>query len=186
MNKSKNVKNWVSICFRIGALSFGSSGRIILYRDALVDEKQWLTKQEFQEILTITSILPGPNLINLAAYIGYKLFGNRGAIMGITALCAPGAILSLLIIWFIPIHNPDIERIFHGFSIGAFSLYAVFISQLFSGLGHQSEKPQPFNIKFALRLLTAAGILCMSFVNLPFVLILVSGIILCLLVEFLT
>lgn len=183
--KDPVLRDWVLLCFRIGALAFGGSGRAMLYRDALVIQKKWLTADEFQEIYTITSVLPGSNLINLAAYIGYKLFGNMAALLGVIALGAPGALLALVVLWFVPIQQPDVARIFQGFSIGSIALFAIFIAQIFTGLrGHHIQGPLP-RAKYLLRLVIVFALVVASLCGISFLVTLVGGLVFCLLIEFL-
>ena len=179
------LKEWLLLCLRIGALAFGGSGRAMMYRDAVVVEKRWLTANEFQEIYTITSVLPGSNLVNLAAYIGYKFFGNAAAVMGVVALTAPGAVLALLVLWFVPIQQPDIARIFQGFSIGSIAIFTIFIAQIFVGLrGHHTRGPLP-RTKYLLRLMIVSALVIASLSGISFVVTLVGGLVSCLLIEFL-
>ncbi len=84
------TRDWLVINLKIGALSFGSAGRAMLYRDAVVNDKKWLTDDEFQEVMTITQILPGPNLVNLSAYLGYRLSGKLGTVGGLLISCPDG------------------------------------------------------------------------------------------------
>lgn len=179
------VWDWIGVCLNIGALSFGGAGRALLYRDAVVTERGWISEEEFQEIYTVSSILPGPNLINLAAYIGYKLFGMFGGVAGVVMLSAPGAIMALLVIWFIPIHNAYVSLLFQGFSIGSIALFTVMIVQLFTGLRSHHIPGPVCRTKLALRLVMTALVVMMGFLNVPFVVMLLGGLLLCLIVEFL-
>jgi len=72
--------DWLRVNLAIGTLSFGSASRIVLYEDAVVRERGWLTADEFSEVLTVAQLLPGPNLVNLSAYLGYRLVGIPGTL----------------------------------------------------------------------------------------------------------
>src|SRR5262245_66394392 len=45
----------------------------------IVEERRWLTEQEFLAALTLCRILPGPNQVNMAVYIGTRFRGLAGA-----------------------------------------------------------------------------------------------------------
>ncbi len=45
----------------------------------LCDEKRWLTRAEFLEMLSLGQLLPGPNVCNVALMVGDNFFGWRGA-----------------------------------------------------------------------------------------------------------
>lgn len=180
-----SLKEWLIVCLKIGALSFGGAGRAMLVRDIIVHDKKWLTNDEFHQIYTIASVLPGSNISNLSAYIGYKLLGNLGGILGVLALVAPGALLALIILLFVPIDQPDIAKFFLGFSIASIAIFAVFIAQLFVGIkGHHLSGPLP-RLKYVLRILVFIFVAISILSGVSFLLTLVSGLILCLLTEFL-
>ena len=65
----------------------------MLYEEAVVQRRGWLSAAEFEEVLTIAQLLPGPNLVNLAAYLGYRLVGPVLAVLGVLCLCLPGALM---------------------------------------------------------------------------------------------
>jgi chromate transporter len=61
----------------------------------LVENKRWLTADEFVEEWAVAQVLPGPNVVNLALMLGDRYFGLRGAL---AALAGMLAIPTLLII----------------------------------------------------------------------------------------
>lgn len=99
------LKDWVLLNLKVGALSFGSGGRQMFYYNILVNELHVLTSDEFNEIMSVTQIIPGPNLGNLVTYLGYSMFGILGAICGLLALCAPGTLLLVSIFKFLNLEN---------------------------------------------------------------------------------
>ena len=62
----------------------GFGGVLPVAQRELVERRQWLTKDEFVEMLAISQVLPGPNVVNLALMFGDRAFGWRGAL---SALC---------------------------------------------------------------------------------------------------
>jgi chromate transporter len=52
----------------------------------LVERKAWLTQREFAETLALGQLLPGPNVCNMAAMIGYRYAGYRGAFAALAGL----------------------------------------------------------------------------------------------------
>src|SRR5437773_11796895 len=80
---------------RIGACGFG--GVNFWIRRVLIQEKRWITDEEYLEGLAIGQILPGPNVYNLSVMIGYRFGGVRGAFAAIAGLLgAPLAVLVAL------------------------------------------------------------------------------------------
>ena len=66
------------IAFTVLALQ-GFGGVLAIAQRHLCDEKRWLTRAEFLEMLSLGQLLPGPNVCNLALMVGDKFFGWRGA-----------------------------------------------------------------------------------------------------------
>ena len=63
----------------------------------LVDERQWMTGEEFNAQLGLCQFLPGPNVINLAVVVGKRYQGLLGAIVAPVGLLAgPLAVVLLL------------------------------------------------------------------------------------------
>jgi chromate transporter len=69
----------------IGALSFGGGVTAWCYREA-VDKRRWLSPTDFMSGLTLSQVLPGINMSNLAIYLGQRLRGPIGAVTAIFAL----------------------------------------------------------------------------------------------------
>ena len=52
----------------------------------IVEERRWLTEEEFLAALTICRILPGPNQVNMAVYVGTRFRGLPGAVAALAGL----------------------------------------------------------------------------------------------------
>ena len=71
----------------------GFSGVLPVAQRELVERRRWLTRDQFVEMLAVSQVLPGPNVVNLALMFGDRVFGVRGAF---TALA--GMLLAPLIV----------------------------------------------------------------------------------------
>ncbi len=81
---------------RIGCLSFGGpAGQIALMHRELVDERRWVSEDQFLHALNFCHLLPGPEAQQLATWIGWKLHGNRGGLVMGLLFVAPGALVIL-------------------------------------------------------------------------------------------
>ena len=68
------------IFLRIGATAFGGLGAALaLVERELVAKRQWLTAADVTEALTYTKLLPGSTVVQVVAYLGYKLGGWSGS-----------------------------------------------------------------------------------------------------------
>ena len=80
----------------VGATSFGG-GLTGHLRRALVEDRRWLTEDEFLEGLSVAQAVPGPNAINLSIYAGWKLRGSLGAgVAALSVMLVPLAFVSAL------------------------------------------------------------------------------------------
>ncbi|NNM63171.1 MAG: chromate transporter [Burkholderiales bacterium] len=75
----------------------GFGGVLPFAQRVLVDEKQWLSHQEFINLLSISQVLPGPNLINLSLMVGQRSFGWRGALAALAGMLAAPLVIVLFI-----------------------------------------------------------------------------------------
>jgi chromate transporter len=80
---------------KVGAFTFGGGITVLAFvENQVVTQLQWLTPQEFLDGLALGQLTPGPILM-LAAYVGYKLAGISGAVVGGLAIFAPAFVLTL-------------------------------------------------------------------------------------------
>jgi chromate transporter len=73
--------------FKIGLFTFGGGyAMIALFENEFVENKKFLEKDEFLDVVAIAESTPGPIAINMATYIGYKqlrFFGSAFATLGV-------------------------------------------------------------------------------------------------------
>ena len=82
-------------CTRLALQGFG--GVLPVAQRELVERLGWLTHEQFLELLSLSQVLPGPNIVNLALIYGDRQFGWRGALAGVAGiLAAPLAVVLLL------------------------------------------------------------------------------------------
>ncbi|NRA89449.1 MAG: chromate efflux transporter [Rhizobiales bacterium] len=81
---------------KIGLLSFGGpAAQISLMHKMIVDEKQWLNEKQFLNALSFCMLLPGPEAMQLATYVGWKLRGLKGGLLAGLLFVIPGAVVVL-------------------------------------------------------------------------------------------
>ena len=85
--------------FIIGAFTFGGGYAMLsLIQNEVVVEHEWISAQQFTEIVAISQMTPGPIGINSATYIGYSVTGNVfGSLLATTAVMLPSFIIVLTI-----------------------------------------------------------------------------------------
>jgi chromate transporter len=138
-----SVADWLRVNLVIGTLSFGSASRIVLYEDAVVRERGWLTDDEFAEVLTVAQLLPGPNLVNLSAYLGYRLVGPVGSVLGIVCLCLPGAMLAVALSGVLALDRPWVQAPLRGMAVAGIVLLLLFLWRRLPGLASTADPATP-------------------------------------------
>ena len=71
---------------KLGMMGFG--GVLPLAHRLIVEEKNWLSAQQFTDLLGICQILPGGNIVNMSVAIGMRFQGIKGAICSILGASA--------------------------------------------------------------------------------------------------
>jgi len=77
----------------------GPVAQITMMFNHMVEKRRWLSKDRFIKIMAFCHMLPGPEALQLAIYIGYlkrKLWG--GVLAGVTFI-VPGAIAMIVLSW---------------------------------------------------------------------------------------
>ncbi|MCP8967568.1 chromate transporter [Ectobacillus ponti] len=85
--------------FRSGILGYGGGPSIIpLVHKEVVDRFQWMTSEEFGDVLAIGNTLPGPINTKMAGYIGYRVGGILGMLNAILATVLPTIIMMIILL----------------------------------------------------------------------------------------
>ena len=89
----------------------GFGGVLPWAQRVLVEERRWLTREEFVEMLAFGQLLPGPNVCNVALMVGDRWFGWRGAVAALAGmLLAPSAIVLGLATAYAPFADEPVVR----------------------------------------------------------------------------
>ena len=77
----------------------GFGGVLPIAQRELVERERWLTREQFLEMLAVSQVLPGPNVVNLSLMFGDRTFGWRGglAALGGMLLAPLGVVLVLTV-----------------------------------------------------------------------------------------
>jgi chromate transporter len=103
--------------FKIGSFTLGGGFAMIpLMEKELVQQKRWLSKEEFLDLLSISQAMPGVFAVNMATSIGYRLRGKTGAVMSVLGnILVPILTILVLAMFFRYFRdNAVVESIFKG------------------------------------------------------------------------
>ena len=105
------------VWLRIGLLSFGGpAGQIALMHRELVEKRRWISEERFLHALNFCTLLPGPEAMQLATYIGWLLHRTAGGVVAGGLFVIPGALLMMaLASVYATFHQvPAIDAVFFG------------------------------------------------------------------------
>lgn len=81
---------------KIGCLSFGGpAAQIALMHRVILDEKRWVDEADYLRALSFCMLLPGPEAMQLATWIGWRMHGIRGGLIAGGLFVLPGALVVL-------------------------------------------------------------------------------------------
>lgn len=85
--------------FRVGMLGYGGGpSSIPLVHKEVVEKYEWLTDDDFSDILALANTLPGPIATKMAGYIGYRVAGFVGMLNAVLATIIPTITLMIVLI----------------------------------------------------------------------------------------
>ncbi|MCK5501481.1 MAG: chromate efflux transporter [Tritonibacter mobilis] len=112
-----SIADATRVWWKIGILSFGGpAAQIALMHKEVVDDRKWLSEQQFLNALSFCMLLPGPEAMQLATYAGWRLHGTIGGLIAGLLFVIPGVavIMALAAIYSIFGNVPLVEALFYG------------------------------------------------------------------------
>ncbi|MEO9826993.1 MAG: chromate efflux transporter [Paracoccaceae bacterium] len=152
------------VWWKIGLLSFGGpAAQIALMHREIVEERGWLSEQQFLNALSFCMLLPGPEAMQLATYAGWRLHGTIGGLIAGLLFVIPGAvvIMTLAAIYSFYGNVPLVEALFYG-------IKAAVLVIVVEALLRVAKKALLLNLHWIIAALSFVGIF---FFSLPYPLI---------------
>jgi chromate transporter len=114
--------------FKIGAFTLGGGYAMIpIIENEVVEKHQWVSRDEFLDLIAVAQSCPGVFAINISIFIGYKLQKMRGALSACLGTALPSFLIILLIALFF--HSfmdvPWVAAMFRGIRPAVVALIAV-------------------------------------------------------------
>ena len=106
----------------VGLSGFG--GALPCGRRMLVEQRRWLTEEEFDETLSLCQLLPGANIVNVAFVVGQRFHGWRGVLAAGGGLLGAPIVLVIIagVLYGRYAQFPAVDRALHGIAAGAAGL----------------------------------------------------------------
>lgn len=113
---------------KLGAWGFGGPVALVgyMHRD-LVEDKAWLTEEEYKEGLALAQLAPGPLAAQLGIYIGFVHYGLIGATLAGLAFVLPSFIMVVLLGMAYRLYGslPWMQAVFYGVGAAVIGIIAI-------------------------------------------------------------
>jgi len=85
---------------KLGTTAFGGpAAHIAMMEDEVVRRRQWLTRDEFLDLVGATNLIPGPNSTELAIHIGRRRAGWAGLLIAGACFILPATLIVTAVAW---------------------------------------------------------------------------------------
>jgi len=127
---------------KLGTISFGGPAAHIAMMEAeVVRRRQWLSREEFLDLLGATNLIPGPNSTEMAIHIGYRRAGFPGLLVAGACFILPAMLIVLGCAWAYVRYGtlPQAEAVLYGVK----PVIVVIVLQALWSLGRSAVKSIP-------------------------------------------
>lgn len=113
--------------FKVGTFTIGGGYAMIpLIQREVVERRRWLSDTEMLDVIALSQTMPGILAANIAALVGQRLRGTRGALVAVAGnILMPIVFILLIALFFRQFKdNPTVEAIFMGIRPAVVALIA--------------------------------------------------------------
>lgn len=95
-----SLSELAGLFLRLGTTAFGGpAAHIAMMEEEVVRRRQWLTREEFLDLLGATNLIPGPNSTEMAIHIGQRRAGWAGLLVAGGCFILPAALIVSAMAW---------------------------------------------------------------------------------------
>lgn len=149
----------------------GFGGVFVMGRRMLIEERKWLTPEEFVELLGVCQFLPGANIVNLSVAVGQRFRGWKGSLAALAGIVAAPAILSVALAALF-LKYAYVEKVQHAMAAVAAAAAGLVIGTALKMADPVIKKDWVLGVPVALVTLVLAAVVRLP---LPLVLLLMAG-----------
>src|SRR6202161_2707524 len=124
---------------------YGFGGVLAWSRRMMVEQRRWLTPEQFNEAYALCAFLPGPNIVNFSVIFGSRFRGPLGALTALAGLLGPPMVL-IIIIGALYAHYgdlPSLRRALIGVAAAAAGLMMATVAKMARPLFHNRAVTGP-------------------------------------------
>jgi chromate transporter len=146
---------------KLGFVSFGGpAGQIAILHREVVERRHWLDDREFTRALNFCMLLPGPEALQLAIFLGWKMHGIRGGLVAGLGFVLPAVLLLFTLSYVYVAHGslPAVAALLYGLKAAVVAL----VLQAMARIARRAVKSS-LHVSIA-----AASFVALEFARVPF------------------
>lgn len=143
--EKNQLKELVLIFLKLGFTAFGGpAAHTAMMREEFVVKRNWLTEQEFLDLMGATHLIPGPNSTELAIHIGKEKGGWKGMILAGSFFIFPAVLFTGIFAYLYKVYGqlPQVEPFVYGIKP---AIIAIILSAVYP-LGKKSLKSKELGV----------------------------------------
>lgn len=117
MTSKKNLQELAVLFLKLGTIAFGGpAAHTAMMEDEVVHRRQWLSRQEFLDLMGATNLIPGPNSTELAIHIGHRHAGWPGLLVAGISFILPAMVIVMAFGWLYVEYGklPQVQNLLYG------------------------------------------------------------------------
>jgi len=102
------LRELAGVFLKLGTIGFGGpAAHIAMTREEVVHRREWLTEQQFLDLLGASNVVPGPTSTEVAIHVGAERAGWRGLLVAGACFIAPAFVIVLGLAWLYERYGTD-------------------------------------------------------------------------------
>ncbi|MBR6635397.1 MAG: chromate transporter [Clostridia bacterium] len=92
--------NILTLCFeffKTGLFAVGGGLATLPFLSEMADKYPWFTHEQLADMIAVSESTPGPIGVNMATYVGFRVWGVPGAILATLSLVLPSLIIIVIV-----------------------------------------------------------------------------------------
>jgi chromate transporter len=146
---------------QLGFISFGGpAGQIAIMHREVVERRGWVGEKTFTDALNFCMLLPGPEALQLAIYLGWRLHGLRGGVVAGLGFVLPAIVLLTVLSYIYAQHGS--QPVVAGLLLGLKAAVVALVVQAIIRIGKRALR-EPLHW-----LLAIGAFVALEFAGVPF------------------
>jgi len=117
VSRRGDLAELAGLFLRLGTSAFGGpAAHVAMMEDEVVRRREWLSREEFLDLLGATNLIPGPNSTEMAIHVGHRRAGWPGLLVAGTCFILPAAAIVWALAWVYSTYGrlPEVEGVLYG------------------------------------------------------------------------